>query len=198
MESRSDPRIDADANTVAALTRLRKNAVPVLSRHYEQSALISASPDSVFAYVDDQTRLSSRMNRPSWRMGGGRMEIQLDNDRGQSVGSHIRLRARVFGIPLFVDEVVTKRNPPQNKVWETTDSPELLVIEHYRMGFEITPSEAASTLRVFIDYALPDKPPARWLGYLFARRSAAWCTNQMVKDALAHFAGAIPESEFLQ
>jgi len=46
--------------------------------------------------------------------------------------------------------------------------PELLVIGHYRMGFEITPSEPATALRVFIDYALPDKPAARWLGHLFA------------------------------
>jgi hypothetical protein len=175
-------------DTVAALTRLHKNAMPVLCRHYEHSALIPASPDSVFAYVDDQTRLSSHMSRPSWRMGGGRMEIELDSGRGRSVGSHIRLKGRVFGIPLGVNEIVTERNPLRRKVWETTDSPELLVIGHYRMGFEITPSEPGSTLRVFIDYALPDKPPARWLGYLFARRYAAWCTIQMVEDALNHFA----------
>jgi hypothetical protein len=169
--------------------------VPALSLHYEHSALIPASPDSVFAYVDDQTRLSSHMSRRSWRMGGGRMEIELDNERGQSVGSHIRLRARVFGISLFVDEIVTERNPPRRKVWETTDSPELLVIGHYRMGFEITPSESDSTLRVFIDYALPDKQPARWLGHLFSRRYAAWCTNRMVDDALNYFAGAIRPGE---
>jgi hypothetical protein len=87
------------------------------------------------------------------------MEIELDNERGQSVGSHIRLRARVFGISLFVDEIVTERNPPRRKVWETTDSPELLIIGHYRMGFEITPTKPASTMRVFIDYACRTKRP---------------------------------------
>jgi hypothetical protein len=93
------------------------------------------------------------MSRPSWRMGGGKMEIELDCGRGRSVGSHIRLKGRAFGISFGMDEIVTERNPPRRKVWKTTDSPKLLVIGHYRMGFEIAPSESASTLRVFIDYA---------------------------------------------
>ena len=79
------------------------------------------------------------------------------------------------------------RNPPHRKVWETTGSPKLAVIGHYRMGFDITPSERGSLLRVFIDYDLPDKPPARWLGYPFARKYAAWCTSQMAEDARNHF-----------
>ena len=41
------------------------------------------------------------------------------------------------------------------------------------------------------DQPPPDETsPARWLGYFFARRYAAWCTNQMTEDALNHFAGA--------
>ena len=191
MASRSGRRIRGG---YGGRTYSAKNAVPLLSGHYEHSALIPASPDSVFDYVDDQKRLSSHMSRPSWGMAGARMEIQLDYDRGRRVGSHIRLKGRVLGIPLSVDEMVTQRNPPRRKIWETTDSPKLLVIGHYRMGFEITPSERGSTLRVFIDYALPEKPPARWLGYLLGRRYAAWCTNQMVEDALNHFAPATLES----
>ena len=120
------------------------------------------------------------------------MEIELDNERGQSVGSHIRFKGRAFGIPLSLDEIVTVRNPPQRKVWETTGSPNLVVIGHDRMGFDIMPSGRGSVLRVFIDYALPLRPFGWWLGYLFARRYAAWCTNQMVEDALNHFA-VIPE-----
>ena len=68
--------------------------------HLENSALINASPEDVFAFVDDYARFSSHMNESSWMMGGGRMSVDLDAARGQAEGSHIRLSGRVFGIRL--------------------------------------------------------------------------------------------------
>jgi hypothetical protein len=156
--------------------------------HDESSAHVRASVDQVFAYVDDPTRLSSHMSQSSWQMGGGRMAIELDAGRAQRVGSRIHLAGRVLGMALAVEEIVTERHPPHRKVWETTGSPKLIVVGHYCMGFEITPEEHGSRLRVFIDYALPERAPARWLGHLFGRYYARWCTQQMVDDAIQYFA----------
>jgi Polyketide cyclase / dehydrase and lipid transport len=113
-----------------------------LAHHYETSALVQAPKDKVFAYLDDPTRLSSHMSKSSWMMGGGRMQTELDADR--TVGSRIRLGGRVFGLALSAEEIVTERVPPQRKAWETTGSPRLLVIGHYRMGFEIASQENGS------------------------------------------------------
>jgi hypothetical protein len=77
--------------------------------HYEAEALIAAPQARVFAYVDDQSRLSSHMSKSSWMMGGGRMEISFDADRGQKVGSRIRLSGKAFGTAVSVDEIVTMR-----------------------------------------------------------------------------------------
>jgi hypothetical protein len=60
-------------------------------RHYENKALVRAPLEDVFSHIDDHSRLSSHMNRSSWMMGGGRMEIQVDESRGQQIGSKIRL-----------------------------------------------------------------------------------------------------------
>lgn len=69
-----------------------------LAHHHEGSALVSASPVRVFALIDDHERLSSHMSRSSWRMGGGRMGTILDEQRGQRVGSHIRMSGRALGL----------------------------------------------------------------------------------------------------
>src|SRR4029453_19060849 len=86
------------------------------------------------------------------------------------------------------------------KVWATIDTPQLLVIGPYRMGFALVPvgvggrgdGAEAATLTVFIDYALPDRGLSRLLGLLFGHWYARWCTERMVTDARAAFATATP------
>jgi len=161
-----------------------------LPHHDESSALVSASPERVFALIDDHERLSSHMSQSSWQMGGGRMKTLLDEHRGQRVGSHIRVSGRVLGIKLSLDEVVTEREPPSRKVWETVGAPRLLVIGPYRMGFDVTSQGNGSLLRVFIDYALPSPWPERWLTRVFGGYYAHWCTQRMVNDAVRQFASS--------
>lgn len=163
--------------------------------HYESSAIVPVAAERLFEFVDDHASLSAHMGDSSWRMGWSRMEIALDENRGRSLGSHIRLDGKVLGIRLALDEVVTERNPSQYKSWETTGSPRLLVMGHYRMGFEITPQGNGSLLRVFIDYALPDFVPARWLGRLLGRYYAKWCVRQMLDGAVSHFSDPMTVEE---
>ncbi len=153
------------------------------SRHEEHSATINASAERVFDQLDDPTRLSEHMSKRSWRMGWGRMETVLDAQRGRSVGSHIVIRGRVFGIPLYLDEIVTVRERPLAKTWETVGEPRLLVIGPYRMGFDLRPDGTTTQLRVAIDYELPAKGISRWLGRVFGRSYAKWCTRQIARDA---------------
>ena len=85
----------------------------------ESSALVSASPEQVFAYLDDHKRLASHMSQPSWRMGWSSMQTNFDAFAGQEIGSHIRMSGRILGLKLSLDEVVTEREPPGRKIWET-------------------------------------------------------------------------------
>ena len=87
---------------------------------------------------------------------------------------------------LSLEEVVTEREPPFSKAWKTVDA-NLLVIGQYRLGFTLSPSDHGSLLRVFIDYDLPSQGLARWLGRLFGKTYARWCTARMANDAVAHF-----------
>ncbi len=120
-------------------------------------------------------------------MGWGKMETVLDAQQGRSVGAHIILHGRVFGVRLFLDEVVIAYEPPRVKTWETVGEPRLLVIGAYRMGFELKPDGSNATLRVAIDYELPTKGISWLLGRLFGGAYAKWCTRQMVRDAQNFF-----------
>lgn len=154
-------------------------------RHYEESVLIPASPHDLFNYVDDHKNFSSHMSKASPMLGGGKMEVSVDEGDGRKVGSHIRLKGTAFGIKLSLDEVVTRYEPPLLKTWETVGIPKLLVIGQYRMGVEIKPQNTNSLLRVFIDYDLPTANT--WLGQLFSGFYAKWCVRQMLKGASVHF-----------
>jgi len=113
------------------------------------------------------------------------MTYEFDAAKGRAVGSHIRMGGSAFGIKLFVEEVVTERDPPRRKIWKTIGDPSLVVVGAYQMGFEIEPTEKGSWLRVWIDYE-PPKGVGRYtpsLGGLYAR----WCVRQMADDAARHF-----------
>jgi hypothetical protein len=150
----------------------------------ETSVLIAAPPAAVFAVLDDHSRLSAHMAKSSWKMGGGRMKIEVDSGQGREVGSHIRLSGSVFGIRLDVEEVVITHDPPWRKRWRTVGSPRLLVIGSYEMGFNLAATATGTALRVYITYALPE---TKWLGRLFGRYYANWCIQRMAADAAKQF-----------
>jgi hypothetical protein len=161
--------------------------LPALPFHFESNIDVNAAADDIFSLLDDHSRLSAHMTKRSWMMAGSVMMLEFDKSNGRAVGAFIRLTGRVLGVPLSVEEVVTERNPPQRKVWNTIGKPQLVVIGAYRMGYEITAKSPSSHLRVFIDYALPDGPISYWFGRVFGSFYARWCTRRMVNDAAARF-----------
>jgi hypothetical protein len=127
------------------------------------------------------------MGESSTMMMGSRMAIEIDDRQGRAIGSKIRMYGRMLGIGLSLEEVITERQPPSKKTWETVGTPRLLMIEHYRMGFELTPEGDAARVRVFIDFSLPARAPGSWLGRLLGGVYARWCTRRMAEDAGRHF-----------
>ena len=155
--------------------------------HEASSVLRHGSAFQIFAYLDDPKALAAHMSESSTMMLGSRMSINVDADDGRVVGSKIRMQGRLMGIPLSLEEVITERQVPSRKVWQTIGTPNLLVMAHYRMGFDLTSSGESSMLRVFIDYSLPTTAPGSWLGRLLGGVYARWCTRQMADDAARHF-----------
>lgn len=162
-------------------------------RHSQASVILPAGAKRLFEYLDNHENLSGHMeSKKSLMMLGGSMHLILDENRGQVVGSHIKMDGKVLGIPLHLDEVVTERTPFRRKVWETVVA-DLLVIGHYRLGFDIEPVDTdTSKLLVHISYNLPSS--TAFLGLFGGAPYARWCVKQMVSAAIKMFAAAKPSS----
>ena len=158
------------------------------ARHYEMSVSVPAPAGAVFDQVDDLPRLAGHMEKSSAMMLGGRMAYQFDAAKGRATGSVIRMTGSVLGVNLWVEEVVTVRDPPRRKVWETRGVTRLLIIGGYQMGFEIDPvGTDASKLRVFIDYGSPPGLFGLLAGAVFGPLYARWCVRRMARDTRQHF-----------
>lgn len=159
---------------------------PAYSFYREVNVDIPASPKEVFALLDDHRRLASHMEKPSLMMAGDTMHIESDRQKGQALGSLIRIQGNILGIPLSVEELVCEYEPPLFKTWETRGEPHLLVIGKYRMGFTLEPIKDKSRLRVWLDYDLPaGRLP--WFGKGLAKVYADWCVKRMSSDAARAF-----------
>lgn len=156
------------------------------TKHSEKSSVISADSASIFDFIDDHVKFSSHMNKSSWMMGGGKMTTEVDEGKGQKVGSHIKMGGRIMGFNLFLDEIVTERSRPLRKVWKTVGNPKLLVIGSYQMGVDLAPEGDKTKLKVFIDYDLPGGI-AKIIGLMFGSIYANWCVDQMLDGVVDHF-----------
>ena len=141
---------------------------------------VAVAPREAFARLNDHRRLSAHMASVSPMMAGSSMRLETDERHGQAIGSRIRLSGRVLGIALSVEEAITVYEPPWHKAWQTLGEPRLLVIGPYRMGFDVLPLGSGSRVTLWIDYGWPRRGVERWLGRLFGRFYARWCTTQML------------------
>lgn len=156
------------------------------TRFTEAAGPIAAPAATVFDFLDDESHLASHMSGWSWMILGGSANTYMDRQRTRAVGSKFGFKARILGIPLSLDEVVTSRDPGLRKTWKTLAEPDLWIIGRYMMGFELTPRAGGSVLRVFMEYL----PASGWLprpiGLFLADRYAHWCTRRMLRDAQAN------------
>ena len=164
------------------------SSVLILPCRFERAVDLPASPEAVFAHLDDFELLGAHMMRGSWMMPGSRMFYALDAAQGRKVHSRVTLTGSVLGLKLEIVEEIIERVPPLSKAWETTGPQRMLVLAGYRMGFELAPRHDGCHLQVFIDYALPFSGIERWLGRVAGSAYARWCVNRMIADAVERFA----------
>jgi hypothetical protein len=162
----------------------------VLPQHFEQSVDLHVSPEEVFKHLDDFTQFGEHMMRSSWMMAGSSMRYEFDGTLGRAPGARVRLLGSFLGAHLEIEEYVVERTPPLRKSWETVGRPRMIVLEAYRMGFAVMPTESGCRLQVFIDYSRPRRGLGWGLGWIAAGPYARWCVRSTIAGVRQHFAAA--------
>ena len=175
-----------------------KNSEKIYAFHFSSVAKLGTSLEKAFAYLDDPRKLSGHMGKSSWMMVGSKMEIKLDERQGKGIGAKITLTGQMMGIQLYVNEVVVESEAPRRKSWKTVGPQKLIVMDQYKMGFELSPQGQSVLLKVFIDYSIPSGGIGYILGRLFGKFYARWCTEQMIEDTATHFKNEEPSVEIFQ
>ena len=149
----------------------------------EAFTTVSSTPRALFGYLGDQANLGSHMEKPSMMMMGGSMRNVFDQDRGRATGSVIRMDGNVLGIGLTVEEVVTAREPPVRKVWETRGIPHLFILGGYLWATKSLrtkgmPGSACSSTTILLNQDWAVQWPSFLLEHTRAAASAGWQRTQ--------------------
>jgi len=154
-----------------------------------ESVIIGAPAERVFAWVDDIDNLGGHMvDRASMPMMGCALSLTVVTLQRTGVGATYRYTGSVLGFSLDFSESVTTYVPGREKVWRTIGTPRLVIIDAYEMRVLVESLSAASSrLTIGIAYTLPRQWARRMAGRLLARPYARWCLRSMSRDASRAF-----------
>lgn len=150
------------------------------SKH--KTIFIQATPEKVFAQMDDFSKTGMHMSESSMMMMGSKLNLEQLSSNATGLNAKYRWFGNMMGMTIDFTEVVTKWVPSKLKEWETIGNAQIIIMRWYRMGFEITPSENGTVVKISIAY----EPPKGWfyrlLSFLFGGIYCNWCLNNMLND----------------
>lgn len=153
--------------------------------HLSQSIMIHATPEKVFAYMDDIHNTGWHMEKTSMPLMGGKMSVEILSKQRSGLGSTFRWTGRVLGLTIDFTETVVRWVANEERVWRTVGDPRILIIGNYEMRFFTKQVLQGTQLTVEIDYELPKPLFWNFMGRLLASSYSRWCLTNMCNDARA-------------
>ena len=147
-----------------------------------KSSFINATPEKVFAQMDDFSKTGMHMSENSMMMMGSKLKLEQLSPNATGAGASYRWYGKMLGMKMDFSETVTIWQPPKRKEWEIIGEAKIIIMSWYKMGFEISPNENGTMAKIGISYL----PPKEWyykiLSFFFANWYCNWCLNNMLDD----------------
>lgn len=149
---------------------------------------INAPVETAFNYLDDLSKTGMHMSENSAMMMGGKLKLEHLPGPEKGTGAKYRWSGKMMGLPLDFTVEVTKWIKNQEKTWETTGTPKMIILGWYRMNLKTEPAGAGGTrASLGIEYTPPEGLFYRFLSAILAPFYARWCVSRMLADAKRAF-----------
>lgn len=155
-------------------------------RKLSRVILVSASPEQVFAFLDDPRKVGAHMQ------GGGmgvklRLETLSENFTG--VGATHRWHGKAVGLKIDYTTVVEKWTMNKERASHTIGIPRMVIMSGFNMRWTLVPGNGGTRIEIDFEYSLPKSWVGRALGRLLGRRYGDWCLNMILADAVRALGG---------
>jgi hypothetical protein len=148
-----------------------------------KTVVLPASPERVFAQLDDSSKAGMHMSESSMMMMGSKLRLEQLSAQAAGPGATYRWYGKMMGLTIDFQQTITHWEPPRRKRWETIGEARIIIMRWYRMGFDLEPVENGTSVTLFIEYERPRHWFYRTLSLLFAPWYCRWCLNSMLRDA---------------
>ena len=145
--------------------------------------LIDATPEKVFAYMDNLSNTGMHMTESSAMMMGSKLQLKQLSENATGLNSKFRWFGKMMGFTMDFTVVVTKWIKDKEKIWETIGDAKMIILKWYQMHLVISPEGRNTKAELSIAYTKPENIffgiIALFLGPLYAN----WCLNNMLNDS---------------
>lgn len=148
-----------------------------------KSIIIHATPELVFAYMDNIGNAGMHMTKNSMPMMGSKLELKQLSENTSGLNSKFRWYGQMLGFTLDFTVVVTKWIKNREKVWETVGEAKMIILQWYRMHLVVLPEGQYTRAELSIVYTKPTNPIFRIIALFLAPMYANWCLNNMLNDS---------------
>ncbi|MBN8836175.1 MAG: SRPBCC family protein [Sphingobacteriia bacterium] len=145
--------------------------------------VLNASPEKVFTCIDDLGITGMHMTQSSAMMMGSKLKLEFLTENHTGLGSSYRWTGRMMAISMDFTVVVTKWIPNEEKIWETTGTPKLIIYSWYKMHLFVKPILNGTQAELSISYEKPKGFFNKLLSFFFADWYCRWCLKNMLNDA---------------
>jgi hypothetical protein len=149
----------------------------------KKEIIIYTSPQKVFSHMDDLSKTGMHMKENSMMMMGSKLSFERLEGPLQGIGTTYRWHGKIMGLPVDITETVTKWTENQEKVWETTGDPKIILLGWYRMILKLMPVKEGTLVSLQIDYTQPNGVFYNFLYFFLSRWYCHWCLNNMLNDS---------------
>jgi len=148
-----------------------------------RSIFIDASPDKVFAMIDDLGITGMHMTQSSGMMMGSKLHLQYLTENHTGLGSKYRWTGKMTGMKMDFTVEVTKWIKGVEKIWETIGDAKMIIFSWYRMSLLVKPVNNGSEAVLSITYKKPKGWFANIISFFFADWYCNWCLKKMLGDS---------------